>query len=214
MYLITALISLAQSFSATFQPMSPEEFFSHVPIVVRAVAKKSEPKWGSDEKSSRKIYTYTEFEIIETLKGQIPSQKITVRELGGERDGVGLQVPGSAEFTPDQEFIVSLAPSAEEGVYRVFAMSQGVLSVENNAGSLTVRGLLTSQNPVSFEKTKEVIRNSTQSRRAPITKPESTTQVPKQNVEESTPVDHSTSIWILFGIIIVGAGTWMITRKK
>ncbi|MCM0604941.1 MAG: hypothetical protein KA715_02520 [Xanthomonadaceae bacterium] len=214
MYLITALISLAQSFSATFQNISQKEFFSQVPVVVRAVAKRSEAKWANDEKLNRKIFTYTDFEVIEELKGKTESNRITVRELGGEMDGVGLQVPGAANFESDKEYVVSLAASSDEGIYRVVSLSAGVLEVENHAGQLTVKGVLTSQNPVSYEKTRDIIKNNSKPTQEPITKKEVAQQPEKKTLEDLPPVNHSTGIWILFGIIIIGAGTWMITRKK
>lgn len=214
MYLITAWISLAQSFSATFQNITPEEFFSQVPVVVRAIAKHSESKWGSDEKSNRKIFTYTEFEVIEELKGSLDSNRIMVRELGGELDGIALQVPGAANFESDKEYVVSLTPSNEEGIYRVVSLSQGVLSVENHAGQLTVKGVLTSQNPVDFEKTKDIIKKNSKSVQQPIIKKESQAAPEVKTLEDVPFSNHSTGIWILFGMIIVLAVAWKITRKK
>ena len=193
--------------------MSPSDFFSKAPVVVRVVAKKSEVRWGKDEQSQKKLFTYTDFEVLESLKGNVTTPSIVARELGGELDGIGLSVPGAAHFESDQEYVVSLAATTEDGVYRVFALSQGVLEVRNDEGRKTVQGILTSQESVDFEKIKASIKTTNQPNTTLINKPAEASPVNQKSEEKSPEPSNSPSLWIWICLIIVGAGTWMIFRK-
>jgi len=75
-----------------------------------------------------RVYTDATVTVASCLRGPCPTE-VTVRQLGGEVDGVGTAVEGTAPFTAGDEVVVFLRPRAD-GAFAPVGMVQGVFRVE------------------------------------------------------------------------------------
>jgi len=92
---------------------------------------------STTEKGSRRIYTYTELNVSEVIKGQLPrgsvQSSVMMRELGGEKDGMGLQVYGTAKFARGEDVVVFLGPLNPDGSHEVRGMMMGKYNLEHGS---------------------------------------------------------------------------------
>lgn len=96
--------------------------------------------WFDDEQGARRIHTYTQFDVAEVIKGEMPSSLITIRTLGGEKDGVGMTIAGAAVFQEGEEVVVMLDSEQKDGSFPVRGMMLGKLKVESADGELYLSG--------------------------------------------------------------------------
>lgn len=96
------------------------------PVIVHGRVGTSHADWSTGQDGTRRIYTFFDLEVLEVLKGAAPGNSLTMRELGGEKDGLGMQVAGSAQFSPDEDVVVFLGPrNSVDNSYDVWGMSMG-----------------------------------------------------------------------------------------
>jgi hypothetical protein len=114
--------------ASTFVHKTFEKAVSDAEGIVRGTIGMSYANWVKAD-GSQKIYTFTELHLDEVLKGDIApsaSKTLILRELGGEKDGVGLQIPGSAKFKRGQEVVVFVTlPVNSDGSFSVRGMMLG-----------------------------------------------------------------------------------------
>lgn len=81
-------------------------------------------RWETVGKS-RRIVTYVELEVLQSIDGRPPAEPaLTLRTLGGRVGDIGQLVHGEARFELDARAVVFLSPR-EDGVFNVTAMAQG-----------------------------------------------------------------------------------------
>ena len=110
-------------------PMTIEEMAVEAACVARGRVVNTQSVWDD---AHRRIYTYTEIQILERIhtKGRV-HDSVVVRTLGGEVGNVGMKVSGTAKFTLGEEVVVFLRADALDATqYQVIGMSQGKLTVE------------------------------------------------------------------------------------
>lgn len=121
----------------------PEEVRS-APLIVRGIVGNSHADWGTAGDGSKRIYTYTDLQVSEVFKGDIPGKSILLREMGGEIEGVGMQVAGTARFERGDDVVVFVGDRGKEGsldYYPVHNMSMGLMNVtKDSLGSETLSG--------------------------------------------------------------------------
>lgn len=118
----------------TFLERPFPESVSRAPTIVRGKAASSRADWAESRDGMRRIYTYTELEVIETLKGEDLGSKIVARELGGAVAGVALEVPGTAKFEPGEEVIVFLSGQLNsDGSLDLKGMMMGKFEIKADA---------------------------------------------------------------------------------
>lgn len=124
---------VASEASATVMvPLSIEDMAVRSAAVVRARVSNRRSAWDEDH---RKIYTYTELEVLETVhaSGKVP-QAIVVRTLGGEVGKVGMKVSGTARFNPGEEVLLFLrSDPINNQHFQVIGMSQGKYRLERES---------------------------------------------------------------------------------
>lgn len=115
----------------TLAPEPASKTLAEAPVIVRGkISGKGEPTWGKFENDSRQIYTVYTLRINEVLKGASPAEAvIQFRELGGEKDGMGMRIEGAAEFQDGEDVIVLLRDKNAEGSFDLQGMSLGKISV-------------------------------------------------------------------------------------
>ena len=108
-------------------PMPVEALTQNAALIMQGEATRSWSQWN-DQHSL--IYTYTEFTVARTLKGQAPA-KVVVKQLGGSVDGTTQHVSGVRYWPAGEEAVLFLRPSeAKDGTHVVVGLVQGNFRVE------------------------------------------------------------------------------------
>ena len=86
--------------------------------------------------SHKHIFTYTEIEVLEALRGASNAgHTMVLRTLGGEVGEVGMAVAGTAKFREGEEVVVFLRDDpVRAGDFQVIGMSQGKYRVKRTDG--------------------------------------------------------------------------------
>jgi hypothetical protein len=95
----------------------------------------------------RRVYTDATVEVAGCLRGSCGAA-VTVRQLGGEIDGAGMAVEGTARLAAGDEVMLFLRPRLD-GAFAPVGMAQGVFQVERDAGG-AVRAYRRDLRGVSF----------------------------------------------------------------
>src|ERR1700692_3171205 len=95
-WLIFALIG-APAAATTFYERPFPSMVEQASIVVRGHVGMSYTGWVEGSDGTTRIHTFTELQIDTLLKGDVTGRTVIMRELGGEKDGVGMQVMGTAQ---------------------------------------------------------------------------------------------------------------------
>lgn len=132
--IVSGVSALASSFVHKTFPEAVED----APIIVRGQASEPSTRWVNDASGARKIYTYWNFQVEEVLKGDIPHRSIQVRQIGGEKDGVGLHVPGGAQLRVSEDSVIFLSSATPEGSYEVRSWSLGQYQIQKGDGGVEV----------------------------------------------------------------------------
>ncbi|MEO5971269.1 MAG: hypothetical protein ABIQ95_15185 [Bdellovibrionia bacterium] len=131
-FLLSFLTSLAGATS--FFPQPFPDTVKGAPIIVRGKAGASYSDWNNDDFGGKRIYTFYDLQPTEVLKGNInKSSSLSMRELGGEKDGVGLTVPGVSEFEKGEDTVVFLKERNSSGSYDVQGMMMGKYNIQKDA---------------------------------------------------------------------------------
>lgn len=137
---LLAIATLALTASATVViSESIEDMTARSPLVVRATVQQSQTSWSDGE---RKIWTWTELTVTETLKGKA-NGAILVKQPGGVVGNIGQHVAGAARFREGEDVVLFLEPATDErGVFIVRGLSAGKVAIVDRMGAkLAVRDL-------------------------------------------------------------------------
>ncbi len=136
--------------ATSFYPQPFPESVQTAPIILRGKAGVSYSDWSKDDSGGKRIYTFYELQPTEVLKGNVSaSSPLTLRELGGEKDGVGLNVPGVSQFEKGEDAVVFLKEKNSGGSYDVQGMMMGKYNIQKDSEGteyLTGMGLNTFKN--------------------------------------------------------------------
>lgn len=135
-----SLVSIA--FASSFYEVPFPDTVRDTPTIVRGRIGKSETQWVTLPDSSKRLFTFYDIEVSESFKGQAKGL-IRIRELGGEKDGVSLQISGSAQFSPGEDVVVMLGSPlrGSENTYPLSGMMMGKYTLEKGAdGKEYLRG--------------------------------------------------------------------------
>ena len=116
--------------ASTVVAESIEEMAAVAPVVVHARVQAAQSAWDGEH---RRIWTWTELKVHESLKGAAPTI-ILVKQPGGVVGGVGQAVSGAASFVIGEELVAFLEPCDEANVFQVRALSLGKVTFEQRAG--------------------------------------------------------------------------------
>jgi MYXO-CTERM domain-containing protein len=122
-----ALVGLATPATATtVRRLSLDAMSGGAQVVVRGIV--SAP---TVHRVGARVYTDHTLEVSECWKGTCGGT-VTVRQLGGEIDGVGTAVEGTAQLMPGTEVVLLLRRRAD-GAFTPVGMAQGAYRVERDA---------------------------------------------------------------------------------
>lgn len=118
--------------ATVIRPLTLSGLVERADRVVRARVRGAWSAWASDE---RRIFTWTELEVLETWTGAV-EDAVVVRTLGGVVGEIGMKVSGTPQFSPGAEVVVFLraaragAAADEPATFEVVGMSQGKFDVD------------------------------------------------------------------------------------
>jgi hypothetical protein len=224
---LTFILTQEPLLATTFLPIPFPDAVKEAPLIVRGKIGIHYSDWDEDSEGSRRIYTYYEFIPSEALKGSLPSQpSITIRELGGEKDGIGMQIPGTAQFEKNEDVVIFLKPKNHDGVFDVHGMIMGKLNIffdENNeeyltGAALSPRSIHEGTNRWTLKALRQLLRE--QKSNSPTTTPKLLSPPPVIKSQEKASELHPTinqtasqegktslfpTLWTLALIVIAGA---------
>ncbi|MBU6375156.1 MAG: hypothetical protein KGQ59_04100, partial [Bdellovibrionales bacterium] len=141
-FILRALLGLSlliagNALATTFMPTPFPDKVEDAPSIVRGTAGNSVSDWGIGRDGVKRIYTYTELspkEVIKQGPGEpIPTNTIKIRELGGTKDGMGMEVSGTAHFNRGEDVVVMLGDRTSDGAFEVRGMMMGKFNIERDS---------------------------------------------------------------------------------
>lgn len=128
------LTNVFRAFATTFANRPLGAVVNEAPTILRGKVLNSYTDWGKGAQL-RTIFTYTELEVTENLKGSVNEKRILLRQPGGEKDGVELSVPGAARFTQGSDIVVTLGgKDSSDTAYDVLNLTAGKYDVVQENG--------------------------------------------------------------------------------
>lgn len=135
--LVTAMPARATTF---FEQPFPESV-KQAPIIVRAKVGASTVDWGLSQDGAKRIYTYYDIQVDEVFKGKVAGTNLKMREMGGEKDGLGMHVAGAAQFERGEDVVMMLNERNLDGSYDVLGLMTGKYNIrQNESGKETLVG--------------------------------------------------------------------------
>ena len=122
-FFLLPAVTLATSFIA--KPF--EERVSEAEFAVRGYVGMTYTDWSKSNSGKRRIYTFTEILVKEVLKGDVTTNSIMLRSLGGVKDGVGAMVHGVAKFKRGEDVVVFTGRQNTDDSYSIRGMMMGRL---------------------------------------------------------------------------------------
>lgn len=134
--LAVVILGAALCSATTVRPASVERLSQLATSIVEGRATNSWTEWNAQHTA---IYTYTQFRVSRTLKGQA-GQTVVVRQRGGEKDGLRQVLFGVRHFQVGEDAVLFLQPVSERaGTMEVVDLMQGNFQViRTSAGATTV----------------------------------------------------------------------------
>jgi hypothetical protein len=120
------VIATAYAYASIILAISDQQMTVRASSIVRGKVVK---QFSQLEQSDRRIYTYTTISVLDMLKGPANTKEITIRQLGGIANGIGMHVPGSASFSLGEEVFVFLESNRISSHYLVMGMAYGKYSI-------------------------------------------------------------------------------------
>jgi len=135
--LFFTMISSAWATSFYIRPFS--EFTQQAALIIRGKPTHIHVENGIVPEG-KTIYTFATLEIQEILKGNISGSQITIRKLGGTKDGVTLEIPSSVDFVENEDGVFFLSAEKEDHSYEVTGMELGKFTLERKNGEEILTG--------------------------------------------------------------------------
>jgi hypothetical protein len=128
--LVSTVVLFAPSTSqpasgTTLMRMSLAQISQAAQAIVRARCIGNSTRWDAGE-----IWTFTSFDIEETWSGSAPAQ-ISVRLLGGRVGNLTSTVSGVPRFSPGEEVVLFLEPTAR-GDFSIVSWEQGTFRIRRD----------------------------------------------------------------------------------
>jgi hypothetical protein len=128
--MLSPLLAVCAVSATTVIPLSVENLTRLSSHVVEGRATRSWSQWNA---AHTVIFTYTEFQVTNTLKGQAPAT-VAVRQLGGTIDGVTQKVAGVRHWKVGDQSVLFLRPGEiHDGSLVVTGMIQGNFAIYRGA---------------------------------------------------------------------------------
>ena len=168
--IVVTLLLISSLEATTFEAVSTAELAHRADRVVTARCVRC--RVVKDPKSGL-VFTETELQLLEDLKGPTRTSRIVLRLPGGELDGVKTIVAGMPQFESDREYVVMLGKKNRAGFETVVAAQRGVMKVvRTKSGKRRLRGPMTgfaelkNERVVSLSSFRQALRKDAERRAA------------------------------------------------
>lgn len=132
---ISIMVLAALASATTVIPMSVEELTRASEHVVQARAVEQWSEWAPNHGL---ILTFTRFQVMNTLKGGVPTTFV-VKQLGGQVGDHRSKVAGVRYFRSNEETVLFLHPAmAKDSTYVITGLMQGNFHVDRSGAKVTV----------------------------------------------------------------------------
>jgi hypothetical protein len=112
--------------ATTFKRMDLDELAATASVIARVRCVAAESRWEGGH-----IWTFTTFEVVETLKGKLQG-RITVRLVGGKVGHLISTVDGAPRFRSGEDAVLFLEP-VQHGEMTVVSWAQGTFRIQRDA---------------------------------------------------------------------------------
>ncbi len=130
------LLVAVQGAATVVRALSLAELTAEADLIVQATVERQEVVWDDSKKL---IYTLTEVEVVDPLKGPAKvRERLIIRQIGGEIGDEAILVAGNARLHPGEEVIVFLDRDEGGAVHYVVGMAQGKYAVDRRGAEATV----------------------------------------------------------------------------
>jgi hypothetical protein len=137
--LAAAFVLATSALATVIRHETIEQMAQHSPVIVRGRVGQISSTW---DEGHRRISTYAEVMVTDTIKGDVP-KSILVRQPGGEIGPVGQAVAGVAHFTVGEDTVLLLEPAPDEAkTWVVYALSAGKFDAVEHLGVTQARRML------------------------------------------------------------------------
>jgi len=117
------------SWATTFNVRPFPEWVSAVEVIVRGRILSIHAQRAEMRDGAERIFTYVELQVSEAFKGPKLSSTIVFRELGGEKDGLGVKIEGAAQFRTGEDVVVFLGPENSDESRDLRGMQMGKFNI-------------------------------------------------------------------------------------
>ena len=107
--LLAVIFSWGTAHATTLARLTLDQLSASADAVARLRCESSESRWQGGE-----IWTVVRFSVIESLKGDLPSQ-VTVRVPGGRIGHIAATIEGTPKFVPGSQAVVFLQRISPDG---------------------------------------------------------------------------------------------------
>ena len=120
--LLALLLAAGLARATTVRPASIAQLARRATLIVEVHAQDSWAQWNPEHTL---ISTYTNFQVVKTLKGNA-AQQIVVKQPGGKVFPYAQSIPGVRPFQPGEDTLLFLRPSPSgDGTLVVVDLTQG-----------------------------------------------------------------------------------------
>jgi hypothetical protein len=129
------IVASTPSEATTFMPVPFSTSVQNAPIILRGKVGMSYPEFAQDADGGKRIFTFTEIQPTEVLKGNVRTEasSLIIREMGGEKDGIGYHIPGTAQFQQGEDTVIFLRPAERDSTFDVHGMMMGKYNIVTDA---------------------------------------------------------------------------------
>jgi hypothetical protein len=141
MYLFGIMAVVSVAWATSFYPRPFPVTIQDAPVIVRGHINSTYSDWAVGPDNMRRLYTFYNVEVSEVLKGSATGPTLVMREMGGEKDGVGMEVAGAAHFQVGEDVVTLLSLPNSDGTYDVHGLMMGKMDVvKNDSGEEFLQG--------------------------------------------------------------------------
>jgi hypothetical protein len=131
--ILICLLTNLPVYATSFYPQPFPSSVQDASNIVRGKVGMSYSEWGEDNDGKKRLFTFYEVQTTEALKGSQSGPTLVIRELGGEKDGVGLHVPGASHYERGEDVVVLLSDKNKDGSFDVQGMSMGKFNIQTDS---------------------------------------------------------------------------------
>jgi len=123
----------------TVLPLSERDLTKRATVIVIGEV---EDVYSEFNRDGGTIYTFAKLRVTRSLKGEIDSEHITLRQVGGTVGEQTIVLPGAPSYAIGEEILVFAGPFAQSDAYGVLGIFYGKYDIETDAqtGRKTVNG--------------------------------------------------------------------------